>query len=145
SGETKTMFVQMQALPYGQQVNYWDEIQQGGNVPFSDQALKDTIDKRFALNFWGDNDVNGSAAANCPPPPDGKAYQYVSPMITGRRLDDRSGDTGPVTYNDDWSNMLDDGDDATMDGLYYIFDPSNKIEPMFYVTPTDYKSGFNDL
>lgn len=145
SGETKTMFVHMQALPYGQQVNYWDEIQQGGSVPFSDQALKDDIDKRFALNFWGDNDVNGSVAANYPPPPDGKAYQYVSPMITGRRLDDQVGSAGAVTYNDDYIEMADDLADKSMEGLYYVFDPSNKMEPMFYVTPTDYKSGFNDL
>lgn len=139
AGETKTMFTQMRPLGYGESAKYWE------TAPDSLTA-KRKMDLRGGIvpeNLGRTGDSINPEVRTYAPPYDGSSYFVkLSAFLTGRNY---TGPLGQGTFADDSTSAADDATDATMDGLYYVNDPSNDL--WFGTMPKNmnHKFGYNDL
>lgn len=119
AGETKTMFAHVLPQTYGTRNNYWGATPdfQGGN-----------IDLRFCNINVG--------AGNYGMPVGG--YQFTSAFLTGRKFEDNA----LSAWADDRYDQADDADDNNMNGLFYVNDPGNYVNP---ANNNRYEFGYNDL
>jgi len=129
SGETKTIFTQIMPLAYGESANYW------GSIPAN---VYRSIDVRFGANTGNSGSSGGTTIENYPVPSGNRYFPKVSAFLTGRNY------SGQGTFQDDFIDATDDATDSTMNGLFYVYDPTNG--PFKYVSSVGYlRWGYNDL
>ena len=96
---------------------------------------------RFGKNKGITNLSGGTTANNYDQPSGSRHFVKVSAFLTGRNY---SGPSGSATFQDDFVDPTDDAMDATMDGLYYVYDPTNDGSNT-YPGPQPPHWGYNDL
>lgn len=137
SGETKTFFTHVRPVAYGESTNYW------GTIPDHQTGA---IDTRFAENN-GITELGGSSTYdNYTKPITNGHLRYVvnvSAFLTGRNY---SGEEFAGTYNDDYVDGTEDGTDNGTEGLFYVYDPTNRGSGLdTYPAPQPPRWGYNDL
>ncbi len=141
TGETKTLFTMIQPQGYGKPADYWS------TTPSVISTA--TIDSRFTDNVgYTTNPVTFVNEDNYDLNACNKKIHIpvVSAFLTGRGV---KGDaSGPIDYNDDNDDATLDPqntftNDAKINGLYYVNDPSNKGAST--VLHKQKKNGYNEL
>lgn len=145
NGETKTVFTHVRPLPYGEPANYWRNVSAG--PPDYTQGYIDLGDGNPAINpydgnRWQTTTPTGSVD-NYPEPSGERYWQNVSAFLTGRSY---SGSVSAGTYDDDETDPNKDiVPDNTLDGLFFVNDPTNG-QLQYGQSLTDMvRFGFNDL
>lgn len=145
TGENKTIFTHVSPLGYGDTANYWVSTpaslkgQLDVRSTADDAQVPINIGSTFGghKNYWprGAIHVSGTFLVK-----QDAHYQNVSAFLTGRSFTGPA--TNPGTFDDDNPT---DADDNNMEGLFYVYDPSNH----YGVTGSDFPAnnlfGYNDL
>ena len=144
NGETKTMFTHIMPLNQGQDSRYWLSIPDGvaGEI---DARTAGTAGSIQVPENMGKTSTGSGAVPNYTNPAGVRYYQTISAFLTGRNY------TGPISspgFTDDEDNIADNMTDNTMDGLFYVNDPSNDTTTGFTrrsIGVDNNKYGYNDL